>query len=80
MFCDNLWKHKGLVFIMNDKHLEQFIEDIKRHEGNTGRVYMDTEGNLTCGWGHCLREGSYVPARAAEGFLENDIALSLIHI
>ncbi len=59
---------------MNNHHLEKFIEDIKRHEGYRDKVYMDLERNLTCGWGHCLAEGSYVPARAAEVFLENDIA------
>jgi len=62
---------------MNDKHLEQFIEDIKRHEGYRESVYMDTEGNLTCGWGHCLREGSKVPERVCEIFFEADIASAI---
>jgi lysozyme len=59
---------------MNDKHLEKLIHDIKRHEGYQAKVYRDTQGNLTCGWGHHLFERSYVPQDAADAFLANDIA------
>jgi len=62
---------------MNDKHLEQFIEDIKRHEGYRDVVYLDTEDNPTGGWGHHFRVGSKIPKRVSEIFLEADIAYAV---
>lgn len=54
--------------------MEALIESIKRHEGYSDRVYLDTSSFLTCGWGHCLRVGSLVPIEASEAFFKADIA------
>ena len=57
--------------------METLIEAIKLHEGYRDKVYTDSLGNLTCGWGHFLREGSHVPVEAAEAFFKYDIASAL---
>lgn len=52
-----------------------FIKQLQRHEGYRDKVYVDTEGNLTCGWGHCLHVGSSVPEQASFEFFKNDLAI-----
>lgn len=47
---------------------------IKEHEGFRDRVYLDSEGKPTCGWGHHLWVGSKVPLVACEEFLKMDLA------
>lgn len=54
--------------------MEKLIESIKRHEGYSDKVYMDIEGFLTCGWGHCLRLGSPVPVEVSKAFFKADLA------
>jgi lysozyme len=54
--------------------MDKLCESIKRHEGNPGVVYLDSEGFLTCGWGHKLQVNTKVPLDAAEAFLAQDIA------
>ncbi len=54
--------------------MELLIESIKRHEGFRDRVYLDSEGKPTCGWGHYLWIGSKVPVEACEAFFKQDIA------
>jgi len=57
--------------------MEKLIESIKRHEGYKDKVYMDSEGYLTCGWGHCLRLGTKVPVVVSEAFFEADLATAV---
>ena len=57
---------------MNEDWIEEMI---KEHEGYGGEVYSDTEGVLTCGWGHALHVGSPVPLRASLGFFQQDIRI-----
>ncbi len=45
---------------------------IKRHEGYRDRVYKDTVGILTVGWGHALQAGSPIPAAASEALFADD--------
>lgn len=54
--------------------MELLIESIKRHEGFRDRIYLDSEGKPTCGWGHYLYVGSKVPLAACEEFFKQDIA------
>ena len=54
--------------------MEKLIESIKRHEGYRDRVYLDSEGKPTCGWGHFLWVGSKVPLEASEAFFKQDVA------
>lgn len=46
---------------------------IKRHEGYRDRVYEDSEGIPTIGWGHALHVGSNVPERVSELFFRGDM-------
>ena len=57
--------------------MEILIESIKRHEGYRDKVYLDSEGHLTCGWGHCLRLGTKVPIEASEAFFKADLAMAV---
>uniref|UniRef100_A0A6H2A2K2 Putative structural protein n=1 Tax=viral metagenome TaxID=1070528 RepID=A0A6H2A2K2_9ZZZZ len=56
------------------KAMEKLIQTLKQDEGYRDKIYKDTEGNLTCGWGHKLAEGGPVPEAAAEAFFKMDIA------
>jgi len=47
---------------------------IKRHEGFVPKVYRDTAGVLTVGWGHALTEGSAFPKTACEALFDADMA------
>jgi len=57
--------------------MEKLIESIKRHEGYSDVVYLDTERILSCGWGHALRPGGKVPIEASEAFFKADIAWAI---
>ncbi|NNF99491.1 MAG: glycoside hydrolase [Desulfobacteraceae bacterium] len=52
---------------------EDFIKQLKRHEGFRNKVYLDTEGIPTGGWGHAFIVGSNIPVEAAEMFLRHDL-------
>ncbi|MBU0959810.1 MAG: hypothetical protein KKB31_07725 [Nanoarchaeota archaeon] len=41
--------------------LEDAADMVKRHEGLKDRIYLDTEGVLTGGWGHAFHIGSELP-------------------
>jgi len=56
---------------MNPMNLTE--ELIKFHEGYASKVYRDTEGNLTCGYGHLLYQGSPVSKIIAEEFFRADM-------
>lgn len=50
----------------------EMMERIKSDEGYRDRVYIDTVGVPTLGWGHALHEGSHVPLAVSELFFKND--------
>ena len=54
--------------------MEKLIESLKRHEGYKDIIYLDSEGNLTCGWGHHLKIGSKIPLEVSEIFFKSDLA------
>lgn len=53
------------------------IESIKRHEGFRDRLYLDSEGFLTGGWGHHFYPGSRLPVDCAEILFKMDVALAM---
>lgn len=59
---------------MNNSELQKLTDDLKRHEGYRDRVYLDTMGNPTFGYGHHLWVGSRINDIIAEEFLKMDIA------
>lgn len=54
---------------------QDFIDQLKRHEGYSDKIYADSVGVLTCGIGHALHEGSFVPHAASKAFFEHDLAV-----
>jgi len=46
---------------------------IKRHEGYRDKVYKDSLGNLTCGYGHYLAEGSEISKSIADELFTTDM-------
>lgn len=60
--------------------MDRLREDIERDEGLRLRVYPDTNGHPTVGWGHKvlpedgLMLGDVIPMERAERFLEHDLA------
>lgn len=55
----------------------EFITQLKRHEGFRDRVYRDTEGHLTGGWGHAFLEGSPLPLNVCEALFNYDVAMAV---
>ena len=53
--------------------MDDFIDQLKRHEGYRGEVYLDTEGVPTGGWGHAFLPGSRIPTEVAERLLRHDL-------
>jgi len=49
-------------------------ESVKRHEGFEEKIYLDSKGIPTCGWGHALLVGTKVPLEVCEIFLRQDLA------
>lgn len=49
-------------------------EMIKRHEGFRDRVYKDSVGVLTIGYGHALHEGSKMPGVVLELLFDHDFS------
>jgi len=47
-------------------------EFIKANEGYRNRVYLDTKGIPTGGWGHAFLEGSRLPMQASIELFEHD--------
>jgi lysozyme len=52
----------------------EFVAQIKRHEAYRDRIYPDSVGVPTVGWGHALLTGSSFPQAASEILLEADLA------
>ena len=53
---------------------EAYVRRIKNDEGLRDRVYLDSKGIPTCGYGHALHIWSPVPLDICERFLEEDLA------
>lgn len=49
---------------------------IQKHEGFRDRVYLDTEGIPTVGWGHAFIAGSKVSREICEMLFESDYAVA----
>lgn len=56
--------------VLVSKKLEPMI---KRHEGFKNRIYRDTVGVLTIGWGHALLEHSTMPPSVLEALYSADL-------
>lgn len=54
--------------------MDILIKRLKEHEGFKDRIYLDSEGKPTCGWGHHLWVGSRVPTECCEAFFKQDLA------
>lgn len=52
---------------------DEIIDMIVRHEGYSDRVYLDTVGIPTGGYGHAFVVGSYIPPHIAHQFLWLDV-------
>lgn len=52
---------------------EDFLHQLKRHEGYRDHIYLDTTGVLTGGWGHAFHLGSKLPMDVAELLLWHDL-------
>ena len=64
--------------------LDDVANLIKKHEGsgynkrrNRFEVYLDTEGVPTCGWGHALHVGSYIPLDICLKFFAHDFRAAI---
>jgi len=57
--------------------LEDAADMIKRHEGLRGRVYLDTEGVPTGGWGHAFHVGSELPFDVCLKLFNHDFGVAL---
>lgn len=58
--------------------MNRLIESIKQHEGYRKTLYLDTEGNLTGGWGHHFYAGSRLPQEVFETLFEQDLKSALV--
>jgi len=56
---------------------DEIAEMIKRHEGYSNKVYFDTEGIPTVGWGHALIPGSEYPLSMSIKHFEIDFGSAL---
>jgi lysozyme len=54
--------------------MEVLREMLKRHEGYRDKVYLDSEGFPTVGYGHHLYPGSRISCQIAELLLDMDLA------
>lgn len=59
---------------MNDHSTKSML---RRHEGDTCEVYLDTNGYLTVGVGHQLAIGSKIPQEAVEAIFRADYAAAV---
>jgi len=59
---------------MNDNDIRN---DIKRHEGYSDTVYVDTVGVPTVGYGHALLQGSKIPHMVADLLFDQDFNIAL---
>jgi len=59
---------------MNDKDI---MDEIKKHEGYSDTVYIDSVGVPTVGYGHALLHGSKIPAVVADLLFEQDFNIAI---
>ena len=59
---------------MNDKDIQEMI---KRHEGYRDRVYMDSVGVPTGGYGHAFLNGSPLPAMVCDLLFQQDYDIAV---
>ena len=57
--------------------MDILAERIKRHEGFRDRIYLDSEGFVTGGYGHHFYVGSRLPVDVAEVLFKQDLALAV---
>lgn len=55
---------------------DQVVEMIRRHEGYSEKVYLDTVGVPTVGYGHALIVGSHIPPEVGHSLLHQDIRIA----
>jgi len=58
--------------MVNRMSYDKAADLIREHEGYRDHVYIDSVGIPTCGYGHALIEGSYVPHHIALQFFYQD--------
>jgi len=56
---------------------DKILDDIRRHEGFSDRVYLDTVGVPTGGYGHAFHVGTEIPVYVAEALLWLDYRVAL---
>jgi len=56
---------------------DTILNDIRRHEGFSDRVYLDTVGVPTGGYGHAFHVGTEIPVYVAEALLWLDYRVAL---
>ena len=57
--------------------MDILADRIKRHEGFRDRIYLDSEGFVTGGYGHHFYPGSRLPVDVAEVLFKQDLALAV---
>lgn len=57
--------------------MDLLIKSIKEHESFRDRIYLDSGGNLTGGYGHHFYVGSRIPVDVAEILFKQDLTLSM---
>ena len=57
---------------------DEICSMIKRHEGCSARVYLDTVGIPTGGYGHAFLPGSPVSLSASEAFFRDDMQSAIV--
>ena len=55
---------------------DELFDMIRRHEGLSDKIYLDSVGIATGGYGHAFIIGSHIPFDIAERFLQNDIQIA----
>ena len=59
---------------MNDNNIRT---EIKKHEGYSATVYVDSVGVPTVGYGHALLQGSKIPHMVAELLFDQDFDIAV---
>ena len=57
--------------------MDKLITSIKESEGYVEKIYLDTKGIPTCGWGHALIVGSKITKEVCEIFLKQDVTSAI---
>lgn len=57
--------------------MELLEKHLKHDEGKRLKVYRDSRGNLTCGWGHLIEVGDPIPEELCERWFKDDVAQAI---